>query len=153
MFFKQFMQIVNHLQIYFPSTICVNPSSSISKDVIPYLFFPTSFKKMSSYLDLGGCRKRRRGGERVFKFKTFGENGCPVEFDGSFRDNVKALVEYGHLEINLCSNGVFSWSFQLEIHRHPPLHVVLFIVEEQIQASSSSSINLHCKHCQYVGEV
>ncbi|XP_012439661.2 PHD finger protein MALE STERILITY 1 [Gossypium raimondii] len=106
---------------------------------------------MSSYLDLGGCRKRRRGGEKVFKFKTFGENGCPVEFDGSFRDNVKALVEYGHLEVNLCGNGVFSWSFQLEVHRHPPLHVVLFIVEEQIQASSSSSINLHCKHCQYVG--
>ncbi|KAK8502652.1 hypothetical protein V6N13_046881 [Hibiscus sabdariffa] len=107
---------------------------------------------MSSYLDVGGgCRKRRRGGERVFKFKSFGENGCPVEFDGSFRDNVKALVKYGHLEINLCNDGAFCWSFQLEVHRHPPLHVLLFVVEEPIQASSL--INLHCKHCQYVGEV
>ncbi|KAE8712879.1 hypothetical protein F3Y22_tig00110223pilonHSYRG00298 [Hibiscus syriacus] len=54
----------------------------------------------------GGCRKRRRGGERIFKFKSFGENSCPVEFDGPFRDNVKAMVEYGHLEMNLCNDGV-----------------------------------------------
>ncbi|XP_022738435.1 PHD finger protein MALE STERILITY 1 [Durio zibethinus] len=102
---------------------------------------------MSSYLGAGAaCRKRRRGGERVFKFKSFGENGCPVEFDGSFRENVKALLEYGHLENNLC-NGLLIWSFQLEVHRHPPLHVLLFVVEEPIEAS----INLHCKHCQYVG--
>ncbi|PPR80890.1 hypothetical protein GOBAR_AA39823 [Gossypium barbadense] len=120
------------------------PSAPASLGPLLFMFLLFGFLAMP-------IRKRRRGGERVFKFKTFGENGCPVEFDGSFRDNVKAIVEYGHLEINLCDNGVFSWSFQLEVHRHPPLHVVLFIVEEQIQASSSSSINLHCKHCQYVG--
>ncbi|XVE57886.1 hypothetical protein DITRI_Ditri04bG0126200 [Diplodiscus trichospermus] len=102
---------------------------------------------MSSCFDVGAaCRKRRRGGENVFKFKSFGENGCPVEFDGSFRENVKALLEYGHLENNLC-NGMLSWSFQLEVHRHPPFHILLFVVEEPIEAS----INLHCKHCQYVG--
>ncbi|XP_007040228.2 PREDICTED: PHD finger protein MALE STERILITY 1 [Theobroma cacao] len=103
---------------------------------------------MSSHLDVGAayCRKRRRGGERVFKFRSFGENGCPVEFDGSFRDNVNALLEYGHLESNLC-NGMLSWSFQLEVHRHPPLHTLLFVVEEPIEAS----ISLYCKHCQYVG--
>ncbi|XP_039036842.1 PHD finger protein MALE STERILITY 1 [Hibiscus syriacus] len=104
---------------------------------------------MSSYLDGGGgCRKRRRGGERIFKFKSFGENGCPVEFDGSFRNNVKALVEYGNLEMNLCNDGVLCWTFQLEVHRHPPLNVLLFVVEEPVRASS---INLHCKHCRYVG--
>ncbi|XVF51487.1 hypothetical protein PTKIN_Ptkin04bG0189100 [Pterospermum kingtungense] len=105
---------------------------------------------MSSFLDVGGagaCRKRKRRGEKVFKFKSFGDNGCPVEFDGSFRENVEALVEYGHLENNPC-NGMLSWSFQLEVHRHPPLHILFFVVEEPVEAS----INLHyCKHCQYVG--
>ncbi|XVF10604.1 hypothetical protein REPUB_Repub07fG0196800 [Reevesia pubescens] len=104
---------------------------------------------MSSCLDIVGvaaCRKRRRSAadQRVFKFNSFGENGYPVVFDGSFRENVKALLEYGHLEENnLCNNGMLSWSFQLEVHRHPPFHILLFVVEEPIEAS----INLHCKHC------
>ncbi|XWS49943.1 hypothetical protein CRYUN_Cryun12cG0045900 [Craigia yunnanensis] len=104
---------------------------------------------MSSYLDVGAaCRKRRKGGDqRVFKFKSFSENGCLVVFDGSFRDNVKALLEYGHLENNLCNDGMLSWLFQFEFHRHPPFHILLFVVEEPIEAS----INLHCKRCQYVG--
>ncbi|GLT78232.1 hypothetical protein SLA2020_497720 [Shorea laevis] len=93
--------------------------------------------------------KRKRGrSERVFKFKNFGENGYPVEMNrhGSFRQNVKVLLEYGNQEMHLC-NGMLIWSFQLEVNRHPPLHVLLFVVEEPIE----SSLNLHCKHCQYVG--
>ncbi|GKV23126.1 hypothetical protein SLEP1_g32896 [Rubroshorea leprosula] len=93
--------------------------------------------------------KRKRGrSERVFKFKNFGENGYPAEMNrhGSFRQNVKVLLEYGNQEMNLC-NGMLIWSFQLEVNRHPPLHVLLFVVEEPIE----SSLNLHCKHCQYVG--
>ncbi|KAH7516201.1 hypothetical protein FEM48_Zijuj10G0110200 [Ziziphus jujuba var. spinosa] len=99
-----------------------------------------------SNLDLTGCKKRKRG-DKVFKFKNFGENGYPAEFVGSsFRENVKALVEFGHLESNLCW-GMLCWSFQLEVHRHPPLHVLLFVVEEPIDAS----VNRHCKQCHFVG--
>ncbi|KAL0296535.1 UNVERIFIED_CONTAM: PHD finger protein PERSISTENT TAPETAL CELL 1 [Sesamum radiatum] len=47
-----------------------------------------------SQLDLSGCKKRKRG-ERVFKFKVFGERGYPAEFNGStFQENVRALL-YG----------------------------------------------------------
>nr|AXF35970.1 transcription factor male sterility 1 [Tapiscia sinensis] len=101
-----------------------------------------------SHWEINGCKKRRRGVERVFRFKTFGENGYPVEFDGSssFRHNVKALLEFGHFESSLCSI-MSSWSFQLDVHRHPPSHILLLVVEEPIE----SSLNRHCKHCQYVG--
>lgn len=95
-----------------------------------------------SHLDLIGSKKRKRG-ERVFRFKSFGEPGYPVEFTGSFRENVKALVEFGHLESNS------SWSFQLEFHRHHPVQILLFVVEEPVEAS----LNRHCNHCQYVGNV
>ncbi|KRH74860.1 hypothetical protein GLYMA_01G047400v4 [Glycine max] len=39
------------------------------------------------------------------------------------------------------------WSFQHEVHHHPPLHILLFVIEEPIEAA----LNRHCKHCQYVG--
>ncbi|KAL3502133.1 hypothetical protein ACH5RR_036582 [Cinchona calisaya] len=73
---------------------------------------------MSPQLDLSGCKKRKRG-ERVFKFKAFGERGYPVEFNGSFEQNVRALSEVGQLEIGLCDPLMPCWSFQLEVHRHP----------------------------------
>ncbi|XP_031249325.1 PHD finger protein MALE STERILITY 1-like [Pistacia vera] len=91
------------------------------------------------------CKKRKRG-ERVFRFKSFGEHGYPIEFDGPFRHNVKMLLELGNSETNLC-NGLASWSFQLEVRRHPPLHTLLFVVEEPMGASTQH----HCKHCRYVG--
>ncbi|XP_023734537.1 PHD finger protein MALE STERILITY 1 [Lactuca sativa] len=98
-----------------------------------------------SSLDPSGCKKRKRV-ERVFKFKAFGEQGYPIESCGTFRDNVKALLEYGNVEMAFV-NGMTFWSFQLEVHRHPPSHVLLFVVEESVEAS----LNRHCKHCIYVG--
>ncbi|CAI9096894.1 OLC1v1033140C1 [Oldenlandia corymbosa var. corymbosa] len=102
---------------------------------------------MSHHLDLSGMKKRKRG-ERVFKLKAFGENGYPVEFiqGGSFEQNVRALLEFGQMEIGLC-DPLPCWSFQLEVHRHPLLHVFLLVVEEPIHLSFSRC----CKHCQYIG--
>ncbi|KAJ8768402.1 hypothetical protein K2173_021555 [Erythroxylum novogranatense] len=98
-----------------------------------------------SQLDPIGGRKRRRE-ERIYRFKTFCERGNPAEFDDSFRHNVRALLEFGHFEGTLY-NGLMSWSFQLEVNRHPPFHIVLYVVEEPIEAS----IEHHCMNCQYVG--
>lgn len=107
--------------------------------------FPHASLLNMSHLDMMGCKKRKRG-ERVFRFKTFGENGYPIEFDGSFLENVKALLELGQSESSSCI-GVPCWSFELEINRQPPLHVLLYVIEEPIEASLSH----HCKHCLYVG--
>ncbi|WCJ33681.1 RING/FYVE/PHD zinc finger superfamily protein [Euphorbia peplus] len=88
--------------------------------------------------------KKRKRGEKVFKFKTFGED---VDFEGSnFKENVKSLLEFGYSETNV-SSGIPSWSFQLEVSCNPPFHILLFVIEEPIQAS----LQHHCKHCLYVG--
>ncbi|KAK4371230.1 hypothetical protein RND71_010705 [Anisodus tanguticus] len=96
-----------------------------------------------SNLDLSASKKRKRNiNERVFKFKNFGEQGFPTEFIGcNFEQNVKLLLEFAQPE-----NGNI-WSFQLEVHRHPSMHVFLIVVEEQVELS----LNPRCKHCQYIG--
>lgn len=86
-------------------------------------------------------------GEKVFRFKSFGEYGYPTELDGSFLQNVKALVEYGQVETISCDGSASSWSFQLEISRQPPVYILLFVVEESME----ESIKRQCKHCVYVG--
>ncbi|KAL7000721.1 hypothetical protein U1Q18_001874 [Sarracenia purpurea var. burkii] len=101
-----------------------------------------------SGLDLTSAKKKRKRGEMMFKFKMFGEQGHPVNWSSVFLDNVKALLEFGQVESNLWGGTMSSWSFQLEIHRHSrPDHVLLFVVEESVE----SSLERHCKHCQYVG--
>lgn len=100
-----------------------------------------------SNLDSINCKKRKRSGEKVYKFKTFGEQGYPTEFNhGSFRQNVKALLEFGNTE-TVSWGGMASWSFQLQVQRNPPSHILLFVIEEPIELS----LNPHCKHCLYVG--
>ncbi|KAH9614450.1 hypothetical protein KSS87_002216 [Heliosperma pusillum] len=106
---------------------------------------------MSQLEYLHGCNKRRKrssADQRVFRFKSFCEPGYPAEFNGPFWKNVRALLEFGHMENNQSSNGMISWSFQLEVHRHRPDHrVFLFIIEEPIEAS----VCRYCKHCRYIG--
>ncbi|XP_010271105.1 PREDICTED: PHD finger protein PERSISTENT TAPETAL CELL 1 [Nelumbo nucifera] len=96
-------------------------------------------------LNLTGCKKRKRG-ERVFKLRTFCEPGYPVEFNGLFRQNIRALIELGTPETNLCS-GMHSWSFQLELHQCPSVHIVLLVIEESIERSAYRN----CNHCKYMG--
>ncbi|RAL47878.1 hypothetical protein DM860_011463 [Cuscuta australis] len=103
----------------------------------------------SGGVDAEGCKKRKvmRGERMVYKFKRFGEYGCPGHFDShSFEENVRALLEYAKPEVGLCG-AMRSWSFQLELHRHPPSHVFLFVIEEPVELSP----NPKCKHCQYIG--
>lgn len=102
-------------------------------------------------------RKRRRGGggcggDRVFRFKSFGENGYPAEFVGRFRENVTALLlGFGRLESGECDGGLRCWSFRLQVQRQPPFYVVLFVVEEPVEAATAAT--RHCKQCQYVGKL
>ncbi|KAJ4974318.1 hypothetical protein NE237_007492 [Protea cynaroides] len=95
-------------------------------------------------VNLSGFKKRKRGG-RAFGFKAFCKPGYPVDFNGLFHQNINTLLELGSPETNLCS-GMQSWSFQLELHRQPSVHISLFIIEEPTEASSHS----HCNHCVYI---
>ncbi|KAG6596937.1 PHD finger protein MALE STERILITY 1, partial [Cucurbita argyrosperma subsp. sororia] len=88
-------------------------------------------------------------GDRVFRFKSFGKNGHPTHFLGRFWENVEALLGFGHWETGESSNRFRCWSFRLQVQRHPPFHVVLFVVEEPAEAATAAA--RHCKQCQYVG--
>ncbi|KAI3865397.1 hypothetical protein MKX03_021628 [Papaver bracteatum] len=90
--------------------------------------------------------KKRKRIERIFRFRTFCEPGHPIEFNGPFRDNIRKLVEFARVESRL-SEGMNSWSFQLELNRHPAMCISLFIIEEPIEKSASR----HCHYCRYVG--
>ncbi|KAL2925916.1 PHD finger protein MALE STERILITY 1 [Bienertia sinuspersici] len=107
--------------------------------------------KMSQLEYVHGCNKRRKrssADQRVFRFKSFCEPGYPAQFDGPFWKNVKSLLEFGNMESIHSANGMISWSFQLEVHRHRPEHrLFLFVIEEPIEAS----IYRYCRHCRYIG--
>lgn len=95
----------------------------------------------------GGCKKRKRG-DKVFKFRTFCEPGYPANFNGPFHQNIRSLLEFGHLEDTGLWGGLQSWSFQLELHRHPPVIVSMYVMEEPIEKSRYR----HCNQCRCVGK-
>lgn len=97
-----------------------------------------------SQLELSAFRKRKRG-EKVFKFKVFGARGYPAGSNGSFHENLRALLEFGQVENN--AGPMSTWSFQLEARRHPLLHLLLFVVEEPIELA----LDFSCRHCRYIG--
>ncbi|XP_020083265.1 PHD finger protein PERSISTENT TAPETAL CELL 1 [Ananas comosus] len=96
-------------------------------------------------ITLGGSRKRKKR-ERVFRFETFCEPGHPALFDGSFHENMRALLGFGNSE-SVAQGEAQCWSFQLELHHHPSSLVRLFIVEEDVEKSPYR----HCRLCRFVG--
>ncbi|PAN12699.1 hypothetical protein PAHAL_2G285000 [Panicum hallii] len=98
-------------------------------------------------ISLGSSRRRKRG-EMLFRFESFCQPGYPASLPGggAFRDNVRALLGLAHLEAG-AQGETRCWSFQLELHRHPPTVVRLFVVEEEVGASPQRQ----CHLCRHVG--
>ncbi|KAL6656111.1 hypothetical protein ACP70R_006937 [Stipagrostis hirtigluma subsp. patula] len=105
-------------------------------------------KAMAMAISLGGSRRRKRG-EMLFRFESFCQPGYPAPLaagGAAFRDNVRALLALAHLEAG-AQGETRCWSFQLELHRHPPTVVRLFVVEEEVAASP----HRQCHLCRHVG--
>uniref|UniRef100_A0A0E0IKQ6 Zinc finger PHD-type domain-containing protein n=1 Tax=Oryza nivara TaxID=4536 RepID=A0A0E0IKQ6_ORYNI len=98
-------------------------------------------------ISLGSSRRRKRG-EMLFRFEAFCQPGYPANFAGAggFRDNVRTLLGFAHLEAGV-HGETKCWSFQLELHRHPPTVVRLFVVEEEVAASP----HRQCHLCRHIG--
>ncbi|TVU09761.1 hypothetical protein EJB05_43256 [Eragrostis curvula] len=96
-------------------------------------------------ISLGSSRRRKRG-EMLFPFESFCQPGYPAPLGsgGAFRDNVRALLGLAHLEAG-AQGETKCWSFQLELHRHPPTVIRLFVVEEEVAASPHPQCHL-CRH-------
>ncbi|WVZ65144.1 hypothetical protein U9M48_014556 [Paspalum notatum var. saurae] len=102
--------------------------------------------KQTMVISLGNPRRRKRG-EMLFRFESFCQPGYPAPLagGGAFRDNVRALLGLAHLEAGGAQGETKCWSFQLELHRHPPTVVRLFVVEEDVAASPQRQCHL-CRH-------
>ncbi|KAK3133468.1 hypothetical protein QOZ80_6AG0536910 [Eleusine coracana subsp. coracana] len=99
-------------------------------------------------ISLGSSRRRKRG-EMLFPFDSFCQPGYPAPLGsggGAFRDNVRALLGLAHLEAG-AQGETRCWSFQLELHRHPPTVVRLFVVEEEVAVSP----HRQCHLCRHIG--
>ncbi|KAI4990188.1 hypothetical protein ZWY2020_038551 [Hordeum vulgare] len=96
-------------------------------------------------ISLGSSRRRKRG-EVLFRFDSFCQPGYPAQLAGAFRDNVRTLLGLAHLEAGV-QGETRCWSFQLELHRHPPTVVRLFVVEEEVAASP----HRQCHLCRVIG--
>jgi hypothetical protein len=103
--------------------------------------------KLTMAISLGNSRRRKRG-ETLFPFESFCQPGYPTARGGAFRDNVRALLGLAHLEAG-AQGGTRCWSFQLELHRHPPTVVRLFVVEEEVTASP----HRQCHLCRHIGRL
>uniref|UniRef100_A0A0D9XEB7 Zinc finger PHD-type domain-containing protein n=1 Tax=Leersia perrieri TaxID=77586 RepID=A0A0D9XEB7_9ORYZ len=97
-------------------------------------------------VSLGSSRRRKRG-ETLFRFEAFCQPGYPANFAGAggFRDNMRTLLGFAHLEAGV-HGETKCWSFQLELHRHPPTVVRLFVVEEV-----AASPQPQCHLCRHIG--
>ncbi|ONK67088.1 uncharacterized protein A4U43_C06F15570 [Asparagus officinalis] len=92
------------------------------------------------------CSRKRKRGEKVFRFESFCAPRQPILFSGSFRDNVKALLDFGHQEDGV-HEGMQFWSFRLELHQYPSTFVRMFIAEEAVGLSQ----NRQCLFCRFAG--
>ncbi|KAH7287677.1 hypothetical protein KP509_32G069100 [Ceratopteris richardii] len=101
---------------------------------------------MFKTMDNPVSRKRKRN-DRVFSFHTFGDPGCPCDYDGPFRDNIRAFL-HNTAERELYDvEGRPAWSIALQVDDSHSAQISLVIVEEDIQ----NSRHPHCDHCRCIG--
>jgi hypothetical protein len=95
------------------------------------------------YVSADRARKRRRG-ERLFGIHTFGDPGCPSEYDGPFRDNIRAFLDECAEPELYNIEGMPAWSIALEESDVHGSRVSLLVIEEGMR----DSLHPHCDHCR-----
>ena len=91
-------------------------------------------------------RKRKRG-ERVFSFHNFADPGYPADYDGPFRDNVRAfLQECPESEVTV--DDLPGWCVALEDDSIQGARVNLLVVVEGV----NDSVYPYCDQCRCIGK-
>ncbi|CAM6099164.1 unnamed protein product [Calypogeia fissa] len=98
------------------------------------------------YVSADRARKRRRG-ERLFGIHTFGDPGCPSDYDRPFRDNIKAFLDECAEPELYNIEGMPAWSIALEESDIHGPQVSLLVIEEGMR----DSLHPHCDHCRCIG--
>ncbi|KAL2632822.1 hypothetical protein R1flu_004301 [Riccia fluitans] len=91
--------------------------------------------------------RKRRTRDRMFGITTFGDPGCPGDFDGSFRENMKVFLEECAEPELYPVEGFPAWSVTLQESDTNGDRCSLLIIEE----ASMHSLHPHCDHCRCIG--
>ena len=94
--------------------------------------------------DLVDARKRR---PRIYGFRTFADPGCPLDFAGAFRDNIREFVrECAEFE-DRSFEGMTAWCTLL-VDEKTGAVIPLYVVEDDVSLSPHPL----CDHCRCAGE-
>ncbi|KAJ7548907.1 hypothetical protein O6H91_07G032400 [Diphasiastrum complanatum] len=97
------------------------------------------------YLSAERSIKRKRS-DRLFGIHSLGDPGCPADYDGPFRTNIRAFLR-DHAEFETYNvQGMPNWSIELE-NEKISAQITLAIIEESLE----NSPHPHCKHCRCMG--
>ncbi|GLJ12291.1 hypothetical protein SUGI_0188160 [Cryptomeria japonica] len=97
------------------------------------------------YVNCQNRRKRKRG-EKLFDFQTFGDPGCPADYDLPFRDNIRVFLEECAEREPYNIDGNPAWIVLLQGETQSAI-IPLHVVEE----NALNSPNPHCDQCRCVG--
>lgn len=108
---------------------------------------PSSSTAMPTVVISDPASKRRRS-SKIYGVRTFMDPGCPTDFSGTFRDNVRRFVrECADVE-ERAAVGMPTWSTMLVDEKSGAV-VPLYTVEECIRRSPPTL----CDHCRRNGEI
>lgn len=91
-------------------------------------------------------RKRKRG-ERLFSFQHFADPGFPADYDGPFRDNVRAFLDECADPEPCNIDGMPAWSIALEDDATQGCRINLLVFMEGVR----DSLHPHCDQCRCIG--
>ncbi|KAL2938027.1 PHD finger protein MALE MEIOCYTE DEATH 1 [Bienertia sinuspersici] len=95
---------------------------------------------------LMSCKKRKRA-PKLFVFSTFCDPGCPIEPNGSFRDNIREfLQECAVIEEYTVNSSMSVWCTLL-VQENKGIVLPLYTIEENVVCSE----NPFCDHCRCSG--
>eukprot|EP00253_Pinus_taeda_P012177 PITA_12177 len=104
------------------------------------------------YMDQSNRKRKLTAGAertRAYGFHTFGDPGCPADFDGPFRENIGVFLQEFASREAYNVEGMAVWSIAMEYDQSRGHCVSMFVVEEKVQ--NASHVNPHCDQCRGIG--
>ncbi len=108
----------------------------------------TSFFAGTMFVSRERAIRKRKRGERLFSFHNFADPGFPADYDGPFRDNVRAFLEEC-AESEVSVDGLHGWYVALEDDSIQGALVNLLVFAEGVQ----DSLHPYCDQCRCIGKL
>ncbi|XP_077240022.1 RING/FYVE/PHD zinc finger superfamily protein [Tasmannia lanceolata] len=98
---------------------------------------------MSNLFESSKKRKRRA---KVYRFHSFADPGCPTNFSGPFRDNIRSFLQECSDMEDYKIKGMPIWCTLL-VNENSGVVIPLYFIEESVKYSSRP----FCEYCRCIG--